>query len=98
MTDEALKRAYRILEEVCEQLREAEEEAVDEVDALSMELEETVRERDAARREVCSLEADTTEDQREYAVQRGWTDLFPKEQNDHTCAQVPAVRSDHGHA
>ncbi len=29
-------------------------------------------ERDEARREVCALEADTTEDQREYAKQRGW--------------------------
>jgi uncharacterized protein (DUF3084 family) len=30
------------------------------------------RERDEARRKVCALEADTTEDQREYAKQRGW--------------------------
>jgi hypothetical protein len=28
--------------------------------------------RDEARREVCALEADTIEDQREYAKQRGW--------------------------
>lgn len=34
-------------------------------------------ERDEARRIVCSLEADTTEDQREYAKQRGWDCFGP---------------------
>jgi hypothetical protein len=33
-------------------------------------------ERDEARREVCAHEADTAEDQREHAAQRGW-DCFP---------------------
>jgi len=35
------------------------------------------REREEARRIVCSLEADTTEDQREYAKQRGWDCFGP---------------------
>lgn len=35
-------------------------------------------ERDEARRMVCGLDADTMEDQREYAKQRGW-DCFPQE-------------------
>jgi len=35
------------------------------------------RERDEARREVCALEADTAEDQREFARQRGW-DCWPE--------------------
>lgn len=33
---------------------------------------DALRERDEARREVCALDADTVEDQREYAAQRGW--------------------------
>ena len=33
--------------------------------------------RDEARREVCALEADTSEDQREFARQRGW-DCWPE--------------------
>ena len=61
---------------------------------LRLGLGAAIAERDAARREVCSLEADTIDDQREYARQRGWTDLFPlAEQNEHTCPQVPTVRS-----
>jgi hypothetical protein len=39
--------------------------------------------RDEARREVCALEADTIEDQREYAKQRGWT-CFEKD----TCKEA----------
>lgn len=61
---------------------------------LRARLAAAIAERDEARREVCSLEADTTDDQREYAVQRGWSDLFPKERIDHTCAQVPTIRSE----
>jgi len=34
-------------------------------------------ERDEARREVCALDADTAEDQREFARQRGW-DCWPE--------------------
>lgn len=33
--------------------------------------------RDEARREVCALEADTIEDQREYAKHRGWDCFGP---------------------
>jgi len=40
------------------------------------------RERDEARREVCAHEADTAEDQRQYAEQRGW-DCFPQSE-EHT--------------
>jgi hypothetical protein len=43
-----------------------------EVAAWLRALEELIWQRDEARREVCALEADTTEDQREYAKQRGW--------------------------
>ena len=39
--------------------------------------------RDEARREVCALEADTIEDQREYAKQRGW-DCFGQD----TCKEA----------
>jgi len=39
---------------------------------LAIELREARRERDEARAEVCAHEADTAEDQREYARQRGW--------------------------
>lgn len=35
-------------------------------------IERLTTERDEARREVCALEADTSEDQREFAHQRGW--------------------------
>jgi hypothetical protein len=35
-------------------------------------IERLTAERDEARREVCALEADTAEDQREFARQRGW--------------------------
>lgn len=34
--------------------------------------ERWMNERNEARREVCAYEADTAEDQREYAKQRGW--------------------------
>jgi hypothetical protein len=39
-------------------------------------IERLVDQRDEARREVCAHEADTSEDQRQYAEQRGW-DCFP---------------------
>jgi hypothetical protein len=39
---------------------------------LAIELRETRRERDEARREVCAHEADTSEDQQAYAKLRGW--------------------------
>lgn len=47
--------------------------------ARELERENTTltAERDEARRIVCSLEADTTEDQREYAKQRGWDCFGP---------------------
>jgi hypothetical protein len=40
-------------------------------------IERLTAERDEARREVCALEADTTEDQREYAKHRGWDCFGP---------------------
>ena len=46
-----------------------------DIDALiraADEIERLTAERDEARREVCTHEADTAEDQREYAAQRGW--------------------------
>ena len=43
-----------------------------ERDGLWDDLELVTRERDEARCEVCAHEADTVEDQREYAAQRGW--------------------------
>jgi hypothetical protein len=46
-------------------------------------IERLTAERDEARREVCALEADTVEDQREYAKQRGWT-CFEKD----TCKEA----------
>lgn len=39
---------------------------------LRQEIERLTLERDEARRKVCALDADTVEDQREYAAQRGW--------------------------
>ena len=47
------------------------------------------RERDEARREVCALEADTIEDQREYAKQRGW-DCFGQD----TCKEAHDEETD----
>jgi hypothetical protein len=44
----------------------------DEVKQINSWLDEMQEQRDEARREVCALEADTIEDQREYAKQRGW--------------------------
>ena len=46
--------------------------SVRDVAELAIELRETKRERDEARREVCAHEADTTEDQQAYAKLRGW--------------------------
>ena len=40
-------------------------------------------ERDEARREVCELDADTSEDQRAYAAQRGW-DCFDIDTKENT--------------
>jgi hypothetical protein len=48
-----------------------------EIDILRAALAKSNAERDEARRIVCSLEADTTEDQREYAKQRGWDCFGP---------------------
>jgi hypothetical protein len=42
------------------------------LDEMQAQRDEARMERDQARREVCALEADTTEDQLEYAKQRGW--------------------------
>ena len=39
---------------------------------MERDMETLKAERDEARREVCALEADTAEDQREFARQRGW--------------------------
>lgn len=39
---------------------------------LRKERDAAMQERDEARREVCALDADTVEDQREYAACRGW--------------------------
>jgi hypothetical protein len=46
------------------------------------EIERLTAERDEARREVCAHEADTAEDQRQYAEQRGW-DCF-QQSEEHT--------------
>ena len=48
-----------------------------EVAAWLRALQELIWQRDEARREVCALEADTIEDQREYAKQRGWNCFGP---------------------
>ena len=45
---------------------------------LNEQIDEAESERDAARREVCAHEADTAEDQRQYAAQRGW-DCFKED-------------------
>jgi Tfp pilus assembly protein FimT len=50
------------------------------VNILNSSVHRLAFERDEARREVCALEADTTEDRREYAKQRGWT-CFPGQAN-----------------
>ena len=50
------------------------------VNILNSSVHRLTFERDEARREVCALDADTTEDQREYAKQRGWT-CFPVQAN-----------------
>lgn len=42
------------------------------LEVMREQVEHYVSERDEARREVCALEADTAEDQREFARQRGW--------------------------
>ena len=49
------------------------------------EIERLTAERDEARREVCAHEADTAEDQREHAAQRGW-DCFPLSEERSTIA------------
>ena len=51
-----------------------------ERDELKIEAGKLKAERDEARREVCALEADTLEDQVEYAKQRGWI-CFPGQAN-----------------
>ena len=48
------------------------EELRSALEAYRQENASLTAERDEARREVCALEADTVEDQREYAKQRGW--------------------------
>lgn len=47
------------------------------VSVLNASVHRLTAERDKARREVCALEADTIEDQREYAKQRGWNCFGP---------------------
>ena len=42
------------------------------LNVMREQVEHYVQERDEARREVCACEADTSEDQREYANTRGW--------------------------
>jgi len=44
-------------------------------------IKQLIAERDAARQEICLLDADTAEDQIEYAQQRGW-DCFKKAGNE----------------
>ena len=58
-------------------------EAANEIERNDMRLrtvweiaERWMNERNEARREVCAHEADTADDQRQYAAQRGW-DCFP---------------------
>ena len=50
------------------------------VQILDASVSRVAFERDEARREVCALEADTLEDQVEYAKQRGWI-CFPGQAN-----------------
>jgi hypothetical protein len=59
-------------DEIQRELRRAETES----SMLRVECGVIAKERDEARREVCTHEADTAEDQRQYAAQRGW-DCFP---------------------
>ncbi len=47
-------------------------EAAAIIERLVRQRDEAEAERDAARREVCAHEADTTEDQLAYSAQRGW--------------------------
>jgi hypothetical protein len=53
-------------------LAQSVDELIFQRDQWKIEAGKLKYERDEARREVCALEADTTEDQREYAKQRGW--------------------------
>lgn len=56
-------------------------EAAAIIERLVRELDNARKDRDQARWEVCTHEADTAEDQRKYAAQRGWDRLFgPLEQ------------------
>ena len=48
-----------------------------ELECALLALDEMQEQRDEARREVCALEADTIDDQREYAKQRGWNCFGP---------------------
>ena len=55
--------------------------AIDFPDVVANAIMTILHQLDEARREVCAHEADTQEDQREYAKQRGW-DCFAEEVTD----------------
>lgn len=59
------------------------------VNVLNSSVHRLTIERDEARREVCALEADTIEDQREYAKQRGWNCFGPN-----TCKEAHNAETD----
>lgn len=60
------------LEEETQRLRRQCDMEAAHIAELKEQIKTLRAERDEARREVCSLEADTAEDQREFARQRGW--------------------------
>jgi hypothetical protein len=72
-----LEEDYRSLE----MLRRGNTALARERDAAFKEIERLKAYLDAERMEICAHEADTVEDQRQYAKQRGW-DCFPEEATD----------------
>ena len=81
-----MKECCNLSDRACEALQQAQqrivlllcEELQVKLAALyvsNQQRDEAIRERDQARWEVCTHEADTAEDQRKYAAQRGWDRL-----------------------
>ena len=69
--------------ELTEEVSSVTEDRRHAVAALSEQVDTVRSERDEARREVCELDADTSEDQRAYAAQRGW-DCFDTDTKENT--------------
>ena len=78
-----LRAAAAEIERLREELTASHESHGNEVGALTERLSLAIHERDEARREVCALDADTSEDQRAYAAQRGW-DCFDTDTKENT--------------